>query len=81
MKRRRKPIPRKSRKQQVKTIKAIHGDKFFNEIGAIGGQHSPTKFTEDSGKKAAEARWKAYHALPEEEKRQLRERKNKKKGA
>jgi hypothetical protein len=51
-----------NRKKQVKTTKEVHGERFYKEIGSVGGNNSPTKFDSTSGSKAANARWDKYRA-------------------
>lgn len=57
------------RKKQVDTTKKKHGDKFYHEIGSIGGLNSPTQFDSQSGSNAANIRWERYR---EEQRQKLR---------
>lgn len=53
-------MPNDDRERQVATTKATYGDDHYSIIGSKGGKNSPTKYTSDSGKRAAEIRWTKY---------------------
>lgn len=63
-------LPTTRYKQQVKTFKKNHGPNAYQAIGSEGGKKSPTKFTSESGRKAALASWdkRRAKALEEQEK-------------
>lgn len=51
-------MPTRDRIRQVKTTRLKHGKDHYKLIGKMGGDKTPTKFTSETGKAAAAARWK-----------------------
>lgn len=59
-------------KRRVEKIKAMDDD-FFHDIGSIGGNLTTTKYTSESGKRAANIRWERYRAEQLKKERRLHE--------